>query len=73
MLGPELVEEASQRISVIRDRLLTAQSRQRSYADRRRRDLEFDVGDSLFAGFSLERSDPVREEGEVEPLIHRIF
>ena len=30
---------------MIRDRILIAQSRQKSYADRRRRPLEFEVGD----------------------------
>ena len=34
-------------MSLIRQRLLTAQSRQRSYADRRRRPLEFEVGDHV--------------------------
>ena len=33
---------------MIRQRLLTAQSRQKSYADRRRRPLEFEVGDYVF-------------------------
>ena len=35
-------------MSLIRQRLLTAQSRQKSYADRRRRPLEFEVGDHVF-------------------------
>ena len=33
---------------MIRDRLKTAQSRYKSYADNRRRDLEFQVGDMVF-------------------------
>ena len=33
---------------MIRDRLLTAQSKQKSYADHRRRPLEFQVGDHVF-------------------------
>ncbi|GAB2284509.1 hypothetical protein Dimus_039673 [Dionaea muscipula] len=48
ILGPELVDEASQKIAMIRERLATAQSRQKSYADHRRRDLEFQVGDKVF-------------------------
>ena len=35
-------------MSLIRQRLLTAQSRQKSYADRRCRPLEFEVGDHVF-------------------------
>ena len=40
-IGPELVQETTEKIRVIRDRLLAAQSRQKSYADHRRRPLEF--------------------------------
>ena len=35
-------------MSLIWQRLLTAQSQQKSYADRRRRPLEFEVGDHVF-------------------------
>ena len=48
LLGPELVQDASERIAIIRQKLLTAQSRQKSYADKRRRELEFNVGDMVF-------------------------
>ena len=34
-------------IQLIRDRLRTAQSRQKSYADKRRSALEFEVGDDV--------------------------
>ncbi|XP_024021640.1 uncharacterized protein LOC112091674 [Morus notabilis] len=43
--GPEVIQENNEKIAVIRERLLTAQSRQKSYADRRRRPLEFQEGD----------------------------
>ncbi|XP_075083643.1 uncharacterized protein LOC142167377 [Nicotiana tabacum] len=36
------------KVKLIRDRLRTAQSQQKSYADVRRRDLEFDVEDWIF-------------------------
>ncbi|XP_071902630.1 uncharacterized protein [Coffea arabica] len=42
------VEEAYERVKVIRQRLQTAQSRQKSYADHRRKDLEFEIGDKVF-------------------------
>ncbi|XP_019235490.1 PREDICTED: uncharacterized protein LOC109215830 [Nicotiana attenuata] len=41
--GPDLVQQAIEKVKLIRDRLLTAQSRQKSYSDVRRRDLEFGV------------------------------
>ncbi|XP_073133607.1 uncharacterized protein [Henckelia pumila] len=44
VLGPEIVTQTADVIAKIRDRMLTAQSRQKSYADQRRRDLEFELG-----------------------------
>ncbi|KAL0537056.1 hypothetical protein IC582_026024 [Cucumis melo] len=48
MLGPELVQTTNTAIQKIRARMLTAQSRQKSYADVRRKDLEFEVEDMVF-------------------------
>jgi hypothetical protein len=48
LMGPELIQITSDKIKVIRDKLLTAQSRQKNYADKRRRNLEFSVGDNVF-------------------------
>ncbi|KAA0051192.1 DNA/RNA polymerases superfamily protein [Cucumis melo var. makuwa] len=48
MLGPELVQTTIVAIQKIRVRTLTAQSIQKSYADQRRKDLEFEVGDMVF-------------------------
>ncbi|XP_071901026.1 uncharacterized protein [Coffea arabica] len=42
------IEEAREKVKMIRQRLQTAQSRQKSYADNRRKDLEFEVGDHVF-------------------------
>ncbi|XP_071921812.1 uncharacterized protein [Coffea arabica] len=41
-------EEAYERVKVIRQRLQTAQSQQKSYADHRRKDLECEIGDKVF-------------------------
>ncbi|XP_075112011.1 uncharacterized protein LOC142182048 [Nicotiana tabacum] len=41
-----------EKVKLIKDRLLTAQSRQKSYEDVRRRDLEFDVEDWVFVKVS---------------------
>ena len=46
--GPDLIRDTSEKVSFIRQRLLMAQSRQKSYADVRRRPLEFEVGDHFF-------------------------
>ena len=46
--GPDLIRDTSEKVSLIRQRLLTAQSLQKSYADVRCRPLEFEVGDHVF-------------------------
>ena len=46
--GPDLIRDTSEKVSLILQRLLTAQSRQKSYADRRRQPLEFEVEDHVF-------------------------
>ncbi|KAK6120947.1 hypothetical protein DH2020_045316 [Rehmannia glutinosa] len=48
MLGPELVRQTVEKIAKIQDRIRMAQDRQKSYADRRRKDLQFEVGDNVF-------------------------
>ncbi|GJR61803.1 putative reverse transcriptase domain-containing protein [Tanacetum coccineum] len=47
LIGPELVQETTEKIVQIRERLKTARSRQKCYADRRRKPLEFQVGDRV--------------------------
>ncbi|KAK2443483.1 hypothetical protein QL285_014583 [Trifolium repens] len=47
-LGPDIVQETTLKIKSIRDKLKVAQSRQKSYADKRRRFLEFQEGDHVF-------------------------
>lgn len=48
LMGPELVRSTNEAIQKIRARMQTAQSRQKSYADVRRKDLKFDVGEKVF-------------------------
>ena len=45
---PDLIRDTSEKVSLIRHRLLTEQSRQKSYVDVRRRPLEFEDGDHVF-------------------------
>ena len=53
--GPDLIRDTSEKVSLIRQRLLMAQSRQKNYADVRRRPLEFEVGDHVFLKVMLKR------------------
>ncbi|GJX17100.1 reverse transcriptase domain-containing protein [Tanacetum coccineum] len=45
LIGPELVQETTEKILQIKDRLKAACDCQKSYADKRRKPLEFSVGD----------------------------
>ncbi|GKC73582.1 putative reverse transcriptase domain-containing protein, partial [Tanacetum coccineum] len=47
LIGPEMIRDTTEKIVQIKNRLLTARSRQKSYADVRRRPLEFNVGDTV--------------------------
>ena len=46
--GPAFVKEAEEKVAWIRRKLLEAQSRQKSYADNRRRELRFKEGDFVY-------------------------
>ncbi|GKA15770.1 hypothetical protein Tco_0695517 [Tanacetum coccineum] len=45
--GPEIIHETTEKIFKIRDHMQAARDRQKSYADKRRRPLEFEVGDKV--------------------------
>ncbi|WMV36990.1 hypothetical protein MTR67_030375 [Solanum verrucosum] len=48
LIGPNLVHQAMEKMKVIQERLKTAQSRQKSYIDVTRRELEFEVDDWVY-------------------------
>ena len=48
MLGPEFLQQTTRKVKLIQDRMRATQSRQKSYADKKRRPLEFDEGDHVF-------------------------
>ena len=52
LVGPELVQITSEKEKVVRDNLKIARDRKRSYADNRRRDLQFEIGDQVFLKIS---------------------
>ncbi|GJR34073.1 putative reverse transcriptase domain-containing protein [Tanacetum coccineum] len=47
LIGPELVQETTEKILQIKDRLKAARDHQKSYADKRMKPLEFSVGDHV--------------------------
>ncbi|GKB32349.1 putative reverse transcriptase domain-containing protein [Tanacetum coccineum] len=50
--GPEIVHETTEKIIQIKKRIQAARDRQKSYADRRRKPLEFEVGDKVMLKMS---------------------
>ncbi|XP_015948795.1 uncharacterized protein LOC107473716 [Arachis duranensis] len=48
LLGPEMIAETTEQIKKIHSGMLIAQSRQKSYADQRRKPLEFEQGEHVF-------------------------
>jgi len=47
-LGPKVVQQITEKVKLIQERMRAAQSRQKSYYDKRRKDIEFAVGDHVF-------------------------
>jgi hypothetical protein len=48
VFGPDILQEAEKQVRMVRENLCVAQSRQKSYANHRRRDLIFEVGDFVY-------------------------
>jgi len=48
VVGPELLRQTTEKVKLIQDRMKASQSRHKSYADQRRRPLEFVAGDHVF-------------------------
>ncbi|XP_052888051.1 uncharacterized protein LOC128296651 [Gossypium arboreum] len=54
VLGLELVSETEDKVRLIRDRLKAASDRQKSYADLKRLEMEYSMGDFVFHKLPLE-------------------
>jgi hypothetical protein len=48
LFGPAIVEEAEEKVEKVHENLKVTQSRQKSYADKRRRELTIAVGDRMY-------------------------
>jgi len=53
LLRPEVVQETIEKVKMIQEKMKASQSRQKSYHDKRRKDIEFQVGDHLFFRVNL--------------------
>ena len=43
VIGPDIVKETEEKVQVIQQRLIAASDRQKSYADLKRKDIEYEV------------------------------
>ena len=48
LFGPDLIKECEQKVKLIRDRLKVDQSRQKSYADSKRKEIVYEDGDRVY-------------------------
>ncbi|PNY01683.1 retrotransposon-related protein [Trifolium pratense] len=48
VLGPELVQQTTEKIKMIQEKMKASQSRQKSYHDKKRKNVEFNEGDHVF-------------------------
>jgi hypothetical protein len=55
VFGPDILQEAEKQVRVVRENLRVMQLRQKSYADHRRRELSFEVGDFFYLKVSSMR------------------
>ena len=55
LVGPALIKEAEERVAEIREKLKAAQCRQKSYADKKRREISFNPGDFVYLKVSPNR------------------
>nr|GEZ27809.1 putative reverse transcriptase domain-containing protein [Tanacetum cinerariifolium] len=74
ILGPKLIQETTEKIVQIKQRMQAARDRQKSYADLKRKPMEFQVGDKVMLKVSPQKG-VVRfgKRGKLNPRVHNTF
>ncbi|GJR93424.1 putative reverse transcriptase domain-containing protein [Tanacetum coccineum] len=74
LTGPEIVQETTKKIIQIKQRMQAARDRQKSYADLKRKPMEFQVGDKVMLKVSPWKG-VVRfgKWGKLNPRVHNTF
>ncbi|GKC70223.1 putative reverse transcriptase domain-containing protein [Tanacetum coccineum] len=74
LTGPELIQETTEKIVLIKQRMQAAQDRQKSYADRKRKPMEFEVRDRVMLKVSpWKRVLRFGKRGKLNPRYVRPF
>ena len=48
IIGPDLIQETKEKVKMIRERLKVATDKQKSYADLKRKDIRYEIGEKVF-------------------------
>ena len=48
VIGPDLIQETEEMVKMIKERLKVAADRQKSYADLKRKDIQYEIGEKVF-------------------------
>jgi hypothetical protein len=68
VFGPEVLKDAEKQVQIVHKSLKVAQSRQKSYVDKRRRDLSLEIGDFVYLKVSPMRgTHRFRVKGKLAP------
>jgi hypothetical protein len=68
VFGPEVLKDAEKQVQMVRESLKVAQTWQKRYADKRRRDLSFEVGDFVYLEVSPMRGTRrIKVKGKLAP------
>nr|GFC42849.1 putative reverse transcriptase domain-containing protein [Tanacetum cinerariifolium] len=62
LTGPELIQETTEKIVLIKQRIQAAQDRQKNYADRKQKPIEFKIGDRVMLKFVEEPVEIMERE-----------
>ena len=68
VIGPDLIQETEEKVKMIRERLKVATDRQKSYADMKRKDIRYEIGEKVFLKVSLwKKVMRFGEKGKLSP------
>ncbi|KAK1415127.1 hypothetical protein QVD17_30899 [Tagetes erecta] len=69
IIGPEMIQETTDKIRKIRENLLAARNRQKYYVDKKRKLMEYEIGDMVFLKVSPWKGVPVLAKRKSSSLI----
>ncbi|XP_075091943.1 uncharacterized protein LOC142172076 [Nicotiana tabacum] len=74
LVGPEIVQQTEDKVKIIKDRLNIASDRQKSYANLKRREIEYKVGDKVFLKvFPWKKIMRFGQKGKLSPRFIRHY